>query len=555
MRYVFILLMMGCGMWPLAAQQPEKKKPLSIHGSAALSFGTFTSQNFPGRQPSFFCALHGNPVLTAYGVPMPVNAMLSTQTSSINAPFSQLGISPNFKWMKIHAGVRNLSLSPFSIAGHTFLGGAVEMNPGVFRFAVLGGRFQKAREADSSGIFRLRPAYKRVGYGFKIGLGKTRNYVDLIYFRAKDDSTSISNIARQYGNLTPDENLVLGLSSRFALGKRLSMQLDGGASLYTQDIRTALWDESEDGDLAELQRRISPFFKARLGTSLHFAGEAALRYQSRPFQLGLVYRRVEPEYRSMGAWFFQTDVQQITVNPGLVLRKGKTRIQSRVGWQTDNLLRQKPAKSQRLIGGLSLSLNPTERFGIDIQVNNFQFTQENRYLNSDSLRLQQAVRFLNVSPHWMRRSGDKTYTWNAAVNYQLSNDYNPYTREDLRSDFIFGQLQWNLQHQVKGYNAGLGMNARFNKNGVAAEDQSWGLTANGGKLIAKEKVQIQANVQYSLNLRAGNVDGYSAGGGGGISYKAVKSTRLYLNTYYLSNRISERKYSFLNTSGGVEYTF
>ncbi|MBK8429397.1 MAG: hypothetical protein IPL27_27110 [Lewinellaceae bacterium] len=34
------------------------------------------------------------------------------------------------------------------------------------------------------------------------------------------------------------------------LGKRLSMQLDGGASLYTQDIRTKLWDESEDGDLA-----------------------------------------------------------------------------------------------------------------------------------------------------------------------------------------------------------------------------------------------------------------------------------------------------------------
>ena len=547
--------MMGFGLWPLAAQQPEKKKRLSLHGSASVTFGTSTSRNFPGRQPDFFWSVNGNPVLTAFGVPMPVNAMVSSQASSLNAPFSQLGISPNFKWIKIHAGVRSLSLSPFSIAGHTFLGGAVEMNPGRFRFAVLGGRFQRAREEDSTGIYRLRPAYKRVGYGFKIGLGNTRNYIDLLYFRAKDDSTSISSQARRYGNLTPDENLVLGLSSRLAFGKRVSLQVDGGASLYTRDIRTALWTDEENSRLAQIQEKISPFFKARLSTSLHFAGEAALRYQSRPFQLGLIYRRVEPEYQSMGAWFFQTDIQQISVNPGVVMRKGKTRIQGRLGWQTDNLLQHKAADSQRVIGGISFSTNPSERFGFDIQVNNFQFTQENRYLNSDSLRLQQAVRFVNVSPHWLRRAGDKTYTWNAAVNYQQSDDYNPYTRQNLRSDFIFGQVQWNLQHQTKGYSAGLGLNARFNKNRDAAEDQSWGLTANGAKQLVKDKLQIQANLQYSINLRDNKNSGYSAGGGVGFSYKMAKNTRLRLNVYYLSNQISDRKYSLLNTSGGVEYTF
>jgi hypothetical protein len=541
-------------VWPLAAQQ-EKKKRVSIHGSAALTLGTFTSRNFPGRQPSFFWSIYGNPVLTAYGIPMPVSAMVSNQTSALNLPFSQFGISPTFKWIKLHAGVRSLSCSPFSIGGHTFLGGAVEMNPGRFRFAALGGRFQKAREADTSGIYSLRPAYKRTGYGFKMGLGKTRNYVDLLYFRAKDDTSSISRTARQYPNLTPDENLVLGLSSRLAFGKHLSLQMEGGASLYTRDIRTELLDDDDENGLTKIRQKISPLFKARLGTSLHFAGEAALRYQSRPFQLGLIYRRVEPEYQTMGAWFFQTDVQQITVNPGVVLQKGKTRIQGRVGWQTDDLLRQKPARSQRVIGGLSISLNPSERFGIDLQLNNFQFTQENRYLNSDSLRLQQAVRFASISPHWMRRAGDQTRTWNANLNYQLSNDYNPYTRQELRSDFVFGQVQWNLQEQAKGYSLGFGTNARFNKSGVAAEDQSFGLTATAGKQLARKKIQLQANIQYSLNLRAGKSNGFSGGGGAGISYKALKSTRLYFNAYYLSNRNSDRSYSFVNSSGGVEYTF
>jgi hypothetical protein len=293
----------------------------------------------------------------------------------------------------------------------------------------------------------------------------------------------------------------------------------------------------------------------RIGSSLSFAGEAALQYQSRPFQMRLVYRRVEPEYRSMGAWFFQTDIQQITINPGFSWNKGKARLQCNAGWQTDNLLHLKPASSQRLIGGVSLSLNPTERFGLDIQANNFQFTQENRYLNSDSLRLQQATRFFSVSPHFMRRSGNRVMNWNASASYQQSNDYNPYTRQNLRSDFIFSQLQWNLQQTKRGYNFGLGVNGRFNKNNLAAEDQSLGLNANAGKLLLKEKLQLQANISWNLNLRDGDVVGNSTGGGGGVSYKLLKNTRLYFNSYYLANKIAANRNHFLSTSGGLEYTF
>jgi hypothetical protein len=553
-RSFCFLIFLGFGALQLSAQT-SKKKPLSLHGTISLGVGAFKSQNYPGRQPSFFWLINGNPVLTALGVPMPINAMISNQSKSLNAPFSQLGISPNFKWIKFHLGTRNLSYSPFSIAGHSFLGGGVEMNPGVFRFAALGGRFQKAREADSTGVIRLRPAYKRLGYGFRVGVGKKRNYFDLIYFKAKDDSSSVSDQAKQYRNFTPDENLVLGVSSKISFGKHLSFKVEGGGSLYTRDIRTNVLTEQDENEFSNIPKTLNRFFPLRIGSSLSFAGEAGLRYQSRPFQLGLVYRRVEPDYRSMGAWFFQTDIQQITLNPGFSWNKGKARLQCNAGWQTDDLLNLKPARSQRIIGGLSLSLNPSEKFGIDIQANNFQFTQENRYLNSDSLRLQQATRFFNISPHWLRRSGDRSISWNASANYQQSDDYNPYTLQSLRSDFVFGQVQWNLQHQKKGYNLGLGVNGRLNKNNLAAEDQSFGFLANAGKTLAKDKVQVQANFNWNLNLRDGASVGYTVGGGGGISYKALKTTRIYLNAYYLSNKVADQKYQFVNTSAGLEYTF
>ncbi len=550
-----LVFLFVCSAWYLHAQS-EKKQALSFHGTASLSVGTFQQQNYNGRQPGFFWSLSGNPVFGVYGHPMPVSMMVSNQQRSINGPFSQIGMSPTYKWAKFHVGVRSLSLSPFSVAGHTFLGGAVELNPGAFRFAVLGGRFQKAREADTSSVFHLRPAYKRLGYGIKVGVGKTRNYFDFIYFKAKDDSTSIQPIARRTGNLTPDENAVLGISSRISFSKRIYLQIDGGASLYTRDTRSELLtNESDDEKLKKIASQLSWIMPFHTSTALSFAGEAGLRYQSKQFQLGLSYRRVEPEYNSMGAWFFQTDVQQVTITPAFSFNKGRSRIQFNTGWQSDNLLKLKPATSQRIIGGMNLSLNPTTRFGIELQANNFQFTQENRYLESDSLRLQQSTLFLNVSPHWLFRDGTTTRTITGSLAYQKSDDYNPYTRQNLRSGFVFGQVTYTWQQQKNGLNLGVSLNGRANKSGTAVDDKSIGLTANAGKPFFKNKLNLQANLNYSLVFLNSGKSGSSIGGGGGISWKALKNTRFYTNTYFISNQTPQRKYQYLTVSGGVEYTF
>lgn len=536
--------------------QQQKKPAITLHGTAAISFGIFNQENYNGRQPGFFWSVNGNPVLGVLGHPAPVSLMISSQQRSVSTPFSQFGISPTIKWAKFHAGVRSLHFSPFSVAGHTFLGGAVEINPGAFRFAVLGGRFQKAREADTTSAFRLRPQYKRLGYGFRIGVGKTRNYFDLIFFKAKDDSTSLQLTPPSFGALTPDENAVLGFATRISFSKKVFMQVDGGASLYTRDIRNGLRSETtDDPDFNRLASALSGVIPIRHSTSLTFAGEAALRYQGRQFQLGLAYRRVEPEYASMGAWFFQTDIQQFTVTPGFNFKKGRTRIQFNAGLQNDNLLKLKPATSQRFISGVNVSLNPTEKFGIDVQANNFQFSQENRYLESDSLRLQQSTLFLSVSPHWSIRQGDKNNTINASLTYQKSDDYNPYTRQNLRSNFAFAQVNWNWQSPKKGLNAGLGLNGRANKSGTAADDQSVGLLANAGKSFLKNKFRVQANANYNLIFSKSQSPGNSVGGGLGLSFKTTKSTRVYSNGYFLSNQTAQRKYQYLSISGGFEYTF
>ena len=60
-----------------------------------------------------------------------------------------------------------MSFSPYTLSGHEFLGGGVELTPDKipFKFSAMYGRLQKATEPDTlSGD----PSYKRMGGGFKV---------------------------------------------------------------------------------------------------------------------------------------------------------------------------------------------------------------------------------------------------------------------------------------------------------------------------------------------------------------------------------------------------
>ncbi|MBK8429396.1 MAG: hypothetical protein IPL27_27105 [Lewinellaceae bacterium] len=71
------------------------------------------------------------------------------------------------------------------------------------------------------------------------------------------------------------------------------------------------------------------------------------------------------------------------------------------------------------------------------------------------------------------------------------------------------------------------MNARFNKNGVAAEDQSWSLTPPmAGKLLPEERSRYRP-MQYSLNLRRRNKCRAAIRRGGGGAFLIAVVPRAY----------------------------
>lgn len=61
------------------------------------------------------------------------------------------------------------------------------------------------------------------------------------------------------------------------------------------------------------------------------AGETSWNYQAPKGGIGVAYKRVDPEYRSMGAYFFQNDIEQFTLTPQIRLDSGRVSITANVG--------------------------------------------------------------------------------------------------------------------------------------------------------------------------------------------------------------------------------
>jgi hypothetical protein len=73
----------------------------------------------------------------------------------------------------------------------------------------------------------------------------------------------------------------------------------------------------------------------------------------------------------MGAYFFQSDMQQFSVLPSFRLLKGRLLINGSLGWQEDNLSQQKLSTSKRFTGNANINYNPSAIFWVNFNLYQF----------------------------------------------------------------------------------------------------------------------------------------------------------------------------------------
>ena len=529
-----------------------EQKPINIDGGLQVSLQSYTVKGTDPQQPGFSWYLTGSPTVEFYGVSLPLYFILSNQQRQIQQPFNEFGISPYYKWAKLHLGYFATEHSPFTLAGKRMLGLGAEIKPGKLRFAFAAGRFRKPIQYEANPgqttTFLLpgaEPSYKQRGFSLKLGLGSERNHIDLLFLKGKD--VPEGEIFALGLNTSPAENAIIGLSYRLQPADWLSWKTDLAVSAYTRDQESDILPDST----LPAQNLISRIIEPRFSSQVFSAAESRLTIGNNPFNISLKYRRIDPDYKSMGAYFFQTDIQSFTLAPRFRLADGKGNITGSIGLQKDNLYDARIATTNRVIGSAQVYLQPSDQFGITAQYSNYGITQAALNPNlADTFFIAQVSHQAYLSP---RISVGKINKHN------ISPMLNFYTLQGLEESI--GTINsWNLSLSHSTLWTALTLNSQITLLHRTSNQTIGKMKTIGAQLALRKMLfdnRLNANLQtgfFSNRLVEGST-GSLFNLRAGLSYKLFKTHSVQLQLSYRKNNSSESALgnSFSETRAFLNY--
>ena len=514
----------------------KNSRPVTVNGSLGLNSAFYNASGIPDRQTPFAFGVNANATLTVYGISMPFSfTWYSNEKAGFRQPFNQFGISPTYRWLTVHLGYRNVSFSEFTLNGHTFLGAGLEAKPGKFRLAAVYGRFNQTSQYDLIMADSI-PKLTRLGWAAKIGYGTEKSFVDVSMLRIGDNTKNF--IPYEDPDLpVPAQNMALGLTSRVSLTSKLILNVDGSLSFLTSNSSLGTSDTINDRLLEYASNLITIN-----STSQRFSAlKASLSYNfSKNVISGIEYRRIDPGYQSMGSYFFNNDLEQITFNQSVSFLESKFRARGSIGMQRDNLDGAKNSTSRRLIGSLSGNYAIDENWALDLSYNNFSTNQKAiKNIADNSLMVYQVNHNLLLAPRFMKVTEGFSHLVMLNLNWMILNDKNTQTSDMTDTDTKVAMLMYSLGLPKQKINMSLGANytKMVNQNYT---NQLAGGTLSLSSSLLKDKLSINWNNAYMLNKLNGE--------NGRIFNTALNSVCRFLPRHSVTLNLSLIKNSFADTS-------
>jgi hypothetical protein len=424
------------------------------------------------------------------------NILLTNEGVSARQSINQIGLDPSWGWGDAHVGDFSENFSTFTLNGITIRGGGVNLHPGSFRFSVVAGRSKRATPGGAGS-----KSYSRTVYGAKLGLGKqTGSYIDLIFFKAKDDVGSLppdsllTNPSAIYsdttdttvvGNappvnpyaVTPQENLVGGLNWQLQIvPDRVTWKSEMTGSMFTRDLRSNVISFSDLNAPSFAQSLYTP----RYSSNADFAANTELDLNFNHFNIQTGYKWIGPGFTSLGTSYMINDQQEI--NSRISFQISQTTISLNWARKSDNLLGQKQFTTfQNRYGGnvntrMTDSWNSTLSANIVSRGDNSQNDTTSVAFNNLVLNTSQRFMFaenpvfqnlsLNYSFQQARtESGlqpeniNKTHTFNTGLSMKLMENLNSNTS----LGFVSNQTSGSETRTTTTIGAGLSHHAFENK--------------------------------------------------------------------------------------------
>lgn len=535
-----------------------KQKPISFSGSVQAQGIYYNASGIGNRQQPWTYFFNGSPTISLYGISIPLSFSLSAADRSFRQPFNQYGMSPTYKWVTLHVGYRDLSFSPYTLGGHTMFGAGFELTPGKLRVGFMYGRLNAATTIDTTTRALVPFSFSRKGYALKLGYGSEQNFFEFSYLTARDDSTTKpAGLQPDQNYISPAKNNVLGYTARFSLFKNFIFNTDGAASVYTNDINSPIQLENGDNQLLNKLRGTLGLN----GTSeFYTAFSAGMGYQSKKYGVKLQYKRIDPDFKTMGAYYFSSDFENWTIDPNATLINGKVRINGSLGFQHDNVKNQKRATNHRVIGSANAGIDFSKNFAMDVVYTNFSDNQQAKtVLFADSLKIVQTTQTMTFMPRYTIIKPDVVHIISATFSLNSLKDYNTFYSADAVSHNV------NTTQVFAAYNVSFPkrmLTAYINIGNTLLKGQGMrnsyaSATVGANKTMYKQKLLTGLSGTFTSTKDATGNNALIINANGMVGYRVDEKQSLNLNFFLTNNKAKSTGInalpSFTETRGELSY--
>jgi hypothetical protein len=480
------------------------KKGIKVTGGVNLSNIFYHTSDTVARRDPYQFILSGTLNLNLFGYDTPFSFTYSNSQRSYTQPFNRLSFTPQYKWIKAYIGYTSMSFSPYTLSGHSFKGAGVELTPGNWRFALMAGQMKKAIEYNPLNESSVLPSYKRMGYGLKLGYEKGTSSVSVNVFTAKDDENSIHQFPNTV-QIRPIQNVALGISGRTSVFSHLTLEGDYSLSILNSNLKLG----SVQADSLANKSENEPSSMQTADTRTFAAYSAGIGYQASPFGIMIRYERVAPDYQTLGAYYFNNDMENVTLMPNIRLLKGRLSVSGNAGIQHNNLDKSRGSTTKRWVGAGNINFNPTEKWNLTFNYSNFStYTnmkpQTDPFFknNMDSLNFYQVTNQMGGSANYTFGKKDSPKSIMINTSYQKAAETNPNVQKTNSSGFVTANTSYSqLLPKV-----GLSFSVSYNLSASSAPEMKSfyrGPGLNISKMFMKKTLRAGFNSSYNRNTLNG----------------------------------------------------
>ena len=509
------------GTQALNITEIAKSDPLIITGSVGTQNTYFHSSAGSAYASPLSNTLFLNLNISVYGFSMPFSLYYSNNNLDFNYPHISFNLSPSYKQWHGHIGRSSAGFSPY-VMNMSYNGVGLEYRTERFRIGAFYGTLRSAVNDDPESPAPRAPQSRRMGWGFNIGYGTSRNYLDLYLLRAYDRQGSVDEFWQD--RISPQENIVVGLKGGVSIKNWMSLTANVATSAFSTDTRA---QKITTGKAA----RFDKVFDARYSSMARFAGDASLNVNLGGVNTSVFYRIIQPDYMSLGNYYMANNYHSIGVNVGTTLFR-RVSLAASFSGQEDNLSKKQLYTTRGFVYSAYAATRLGRHFNITAGYNGYLQTQADGTMQvNDTTRIRRLMSTFTLTPSYSVENDHFGHAVSLSGSLVQNKDLNQFstgvtdvTSLAIGASYSIDVKQWktnfqaSLNHQSsKGYNsrytsdiASVTVNRAFLKDDALNLSATFSMCYNEVKDISKN-LSMGYDMAASYNISQKHLFSLTAG--------------------------------------------